>query len=101
MLEFIEILCFYFMQTHEKETQPSNYVLCAKSAFVRQSHNVRWLDISATDISATDVSAWTFRPRKMSKVDVSAITINLGFGMCACIFFIETGKLWYILYRSK
>ena len=47
-------------------------------------------DISATDISDTDVSAWTFRPpsfrpRKMSKVDVSAITINFGFGMCACI----------------
>ena len=27
----------------------------------------------------------TFRPRKMPKVDVSAITINCGFGMCACI----------------
>ena len=26
-----------------------------------------------------------FRPRKMSEVDVSAITINFGFGMCACI----------------
>ena len=25
------------MQTHEKETQLGNYVLCAKSAFVRQS----------------------------------------------------------------
>ena len=47
-------------------------------------------DISATDISAMDVSAWTFRPRtfrpqKKPKVDVSAITINFGFGMCACI----------------
>ena len=35
MLEFIEIV-FYFMQTHEKETQLGNYVLCAKSAFVHQ-----------------------------------------------------------------
>ena len=35
MLEFIE---FFFM--HEKETQLGNYVLCAKSAFVRQSHHV-------------------------------------------------------------
>ena len=34
MLEFIEIV-FYFMQTHEKETQLGNYVLCAKSAFFR------------------------------------------------------------------
>ena len=34
MLEFIEIVCF-FMQTHEKETQLCNYVLCAKSAFMR------------------------------------------------------------------
>ena len=33
-------LFFYFMQTHEKETQLGNYVLCAKSAFVRQSHCV-------------------------------------------------------------
>ena len=40
MLEFIEIVFFYFMQTHEKETQPGNYVLCAKSDFVRQSHRV-------------------------------------------------------------
>ena len=48
------------------------------------------LDISATDISARDVLAWTFRPRtfrprKMLKMDISAITINFGFGMCACI----------------
>ena len=28
-------LLFFFMQTHEKETQLCNYVLCAKSAFVR------------------------------------------------------------------
>ena len=35
MLEFIEIV-FVFMQTHEKETHLGNYVLCAKSAFVRQ-----------------------------------------------------------------
>ena len=40
MLEFIEILFFYFMQTHEKETQLGNYVLSAKSAFVCQSHRV-------------------------------------------------------------
>ena len=40
MLEFIEIVFFNFMQTHEKETQLGNYVLCAKSAFVRQSHRV-------------------------------------------------------------
>ena len=33
----IEIVFFYFMQTHEKETQLGNYVLCAKSAFVRQA----------------------------------------------------------------
>ena len=39
MLEFIEIV-FYFMQTNEKETQLGNYVLCAKSAFVRQSHRM-------------------------------------------------------------
>ena len=32
MFEFIEIV-FYFMQTHEKETQLGNYVLCAKSRF--------------------------------------------------------------------
>ena len=31
MLEFID---FFFMQTHEKETQLCNYVLSAKSAFV-------------------------------------------------------------------
>ena len=31
---------FYFMQTHEKETQLGNYVLCAKSDFVSQSHRV-------------------------------------------------------------
>ena len=30
-------LFVFFMQTHEKETQLCNYVLCAKSAFVRQS----------------------------------------------------------------
>ena len=34
MLEFSEIVVF-FMQTQEKETQLCNYVLCAKSAFVR------------------------------------------------------------------
>ena len=28
------------MQTHDKETQLGNYVLCAKSAFVRQGHRV-------------------------------------------------------------
>ena len=39
MLKFIEIV-FFFMQTHEKETQLGNYVLCAKSALVRQSHRV-------------------------------------------------------------
>ena len=37
MLEFIEIVVVvFFMQTHEKETQLCNYVLCAESAFVRQ-----------------------------------------------------------------
>ena len=35
MLEFIEIV-FFFMQTHEKETQLGN----AKSAFARQGHRV-------------------------------------------------------------
>ena len=40
MLEFIEIVFFYFMHTNEKETQLGNYVLCAKSAFVRQGHRV-------------------------------------------------------------
>ena len=30
----------FFMQTHEKETQLCNYVLCAKSVFVRLSHRV-------------------------------------------------------------
>ena len=36
MLEFTEIVWgFFFMQTHEKETQLCNYVLCAKSAFMR------------------------------------------------------------------
>ena len=39
MLEFVEIV-FFFMQTHENETQLGNYVLCAKSAFVRLSHRV-------------------------------------------------------------
>ena len=29
------LIFFYFMQTHEKETQLCNYDLCAKSAFVR------------------------------------------------------------------
>ena len=40
MLEFIEIVffLFFFMQTHE--THLGNYVLCAKSAFVLQSHRV-------------------------------------------------------------
>ena len=33
-------LIFFFMQTNEKETQLGNYVLCAKSAFVRQSKRV-------------------------------------------------------------
>ena len=40
MLEFIEIVFVFFMQTHEKETQLGNYVLCVKSAFVRQSHHM-------------------------------------------------------------
>ena len=41
MLEFIVIVFFFFMQTHEKETQLGNYVWCAKSVFVRQySHRV-------------------------------------------------------------
>ena len=35
MLEFI-VIVFFFMQTHEKETQLDNYVWCAKSVFVRQ-----------------------------------------------------------------
>ena len=38
-------------------------------------HGYFGLDISATDISATE----------NAKVDVSAITINFGFVMCACI----------------
>ena len=33
-------LFFYFIQTHVKETQLGNYVLCAKYAFVRQSLRV-------------------------------------------------------------
>ena len=41
MLEFIEnCFLFYFMLTHEKETELGNFVLCAKSAFVRQTHRV-------------------------------------------------------------
>ena len=41
MLEFIEIVfVFFFIQTHEKETQLCNYVVCAKSAFARQSPRV-------------------------------------------------------------
>ena len=40
MLEFVEIVVFFFMQTHENETQLGNYVLCAKSAFVRLSHRL-------------------------------------------------------------
>ena len=39
MLEFIEIV-FFFMQTHEKKTQLGNYVLCARSAFLRQSNRM-------------------------------------------------------------
>ena len=39
MLQFIEIV-FFFMPTHEKETQLGNYVLCAKSAFVCKTHRV-------------------------------------------------------------
>ena len=31
----LKLFFFYFMQTHEKETQLGNYVLCAKSASVR------------------------------------------------------------------
>ena len=48
MLEFIEILFFNFMQSHEKETQLGNYVLRAKSAFVlatrvlKQQQHVVW-----------------------------------------------------------
>ena len=34
---FLLFCCCFFMQTHEKETQLGNYVLCNKSAFVRQS----------------------------------------------------------------
>ena len=34
------------------------------------------------DISASDISTWTFRPLKMPKVDVSAIAINCGLGVC-------------------
>ena len=35
------VIGFFFMQTHEKETQLGNYVLCTKSVFVRQySHRV-------------------------------------------------------------
>ena len=33
-------LFFYLMQIHENETRLGNYVLCAKSAFVRQGHRV-------------------------------------------------------------
>ena len=33
-------LFLVFMQTHEKETHLGNYVLCAKSAFVRESRRV-------------------------------------------------------------
>ena len=42
MLEFIEIVfvLFFSMQTHKKETQLGNYVLCTKSAFVRHSQSV-------------------------------------------------------------
>ena len=41
MLEFIEdVLVFFFMQSHKKETQLGNCVLCAKSVFVRQSQSV-------------------------------------------------------------
>ena len=41
MLEFIEIVFVFFsMQTHKKETQLGNYVLCAKSAFVRPNQSV-------------------------------------------------------------
>ena len=36
MLQLID----FFMQTHEKETQLGNYVLCAKSAFVGRSHRM-------------------------------------------------------------
>ena len=36
----LKFFFFYFMQTHEKMTQLGNYVLCAKSAFVRQSHRM-------------------------------------------------------------
>ena len=32
MLEFIEIV-FFFLETHEKETQLGNYVWCAKVRF--------------------------------------------------------------------
>ena len=42
MLEFIEIVLF-FVQT---ETQLGNRVLCAKSAFVRQSHAQRATRVS-------------------------------------------------------
>ena len=31
---------FFFMPTHEKETQLGIYVLCAKSAFVCKNHRV-------------------------------------------------------------
>ena len=36
----LKLFFIYFMQTHEKETQLGNCVLCAKSAFVSQGHRV-------------------------------------------------------------
>ena len=42
-------------------------------------------DISATDVSTRTCRPQTFRPQKMPKEDVSAITIHFGFGMYVCI----------------
>ena len=47
---------FFFMQTHE--AQLGNYVLCSKSAFVRQSHRVLLSDfINLTQVHNFTVSA--------------------------------------------
>ena len=52
MLEFIEIIILFFMQTHEKETQLGNYALCAKSASLISNMSVNHYPVP---LSAADV----------------------------------------------
>ena len=65
----------------KKEKYKSEYIQNSRQDIPSQHVYWGW----CLDVSATDISAWAFRPQKMPKADISAITINFGYGMCACI----------------